>query len=301
MPEGDTIWRAATELQRRLRGRRVSAARPAALTRLVGRTLLRVEPIGKHLYMHFSDGVVLHTHMRMTGAWHVYETGERRRRAAHLTTAALDFGGVQAILFAAPTCELVSAAAVGSGLGPDILAADLDVAEVVALVRATSHRTIAELMLDQRVCAGVGNIFRCDALWHERVDPMASPSAFDDAALARIYGRARDLMRRAAISDGFRSRQAVHGRAGRPCTSCGTLIRSRALGRPSRILFWCPRCQGSDGRQHPVRDHDPLQQGSGEHQGVEDLVEAERVRPRVGALERVDDSAANVYGPAERE
>ena len=208
---------------------------------------------------------------------------------------------MQAILFAAPTCELVSAAAVGSGLGPDILAAELDVAEVVARARATSHRTVAELLLDQGVCAGVGNIFRCDTLWHERVDPMAPPSAFDDTALARLYIRARDLMRRAAIGDGFRSRQAVHGLAGRPCTTCGTLIRARALGRPSRILFWCPRCQGSDGRQHPERDHDPLQQGSGEHQRVEDLVEAERVRPRVGALERVDDGAADVHRPAERE
>ena len=251
MAEGDTIWRAAATLQRRLAGRRVDAARPAALARLTGRTLLRVEPVGKHLYMHFSDDVVLHTHMRMTGAWHVYQPGEARRRAAHLATAELDFDGVQAVLFAAPVCELVSAAAVGERLGPDILGAGFDGTEVMARVRASAHRTIAEVLLDQAICAGIGNIYRCDALWHERVDPLTAPSDLDDATVRRVYKRARDLMRRAAVADGFRSGKAVHGRAGRPCARCGTLLRATPLGRPSRILFWCPSCQGRAGT--PVR------------------------------------------------
>ncbi len=243
MPEGDTIWRAAAELQRRLAGRRVESARPVALTRLAGRTLLRVEPVGKHLYMHFSGGIVLHTHMRMTGAWHLYSGGQRPRRAAHLTTAVVEFDDVRAVLFAAPVCELITSAAVGGGLGPDILGADFDAAEVVRRMRASAHTTIAEALLDQGVCAGIGNIYRCDALWHERVDPLASPSALDDGAAARILGRARDLMRRSAVADGFRPRKAVHGRAGRPCTACGTLIAATALGRPARLVYWCPTCQ----------------------------------------------------------
>ncbi len=139
MAEGDTIWRAAATLQRRLAGRRVCAARPAALSRLTGRTLLRVEPVGKHLYMYFSDGVVLHSHMRMTGAWHLYNDGQARRRAAHLATAELDFDDVQAVLFAAPVCELIRAAAVGSGLGPDILGAHFDAGDLVAPARASAH------------------------------------------------------------------------------------------------------------------------------------------------------------------
>jgi endonuclease-8 len=244
MPEGDTIWRAASELQRRLGGRTLRAVRPAALIRLVGRTLLRVEPIGKHIYMHFSDGVVLHTHMRMTGAWHVYTGAERQRRAAHLTTAVLDFGEVRAILFAAPVCELVAAGSVGRGLGPDILAAGFDVSAVVTRARVSSRATIAEVLLDQAVCAGIGNIFRCDALWHQRLDPLTPVAEVDDAALAALYNRARDLMRRAAVADRFRARSSVHGRAGKPCTVCGALIRSAPLGTPSRVIFWCPRCQG---------------------------------------------------------
>lgn len=243
MPEGDTIWRAAAQLQSRVGGRRVTSARPVALSRLAGRTLLRVEPAGKHLYMHFSDGVVLHTHMRMTGAWHVYSAGQRQRRASHLTTAVIDFDDVQAVLFAAPVCELIGAAGVRAGLGPDILGADLDGADVVARVRTCRRPTIAEVLLDQAVCAGIGNIWRCETLWHESIDPMAAPADLDDGEVARLYGRARDLLRRAAVADGFRSAKAVHGRAGRPCPRCGSLVRAAPLGRPSRVLFWCPRCQ----------------------------------------------------------
>ena len=220
-------------------------ARPVALTRLVGRTLLRVEPIGKHIYMHFSGGIVLHTHMRMTGAWHVYATAQRRRRAPHLTTAVLGLRRrAGAILFAAPVCELIGAAAVGSGLGRDILAAAFDVREVMARARVSPRPTIAEVLLDQAVCAGIGNIFRCDALWHERIDPMTAVSELDDRALRALYNRARDLMRRAAVADRFRARKAVHGRAGAPCTVCGTLIRGAPLGSPARIVF-CARVASS--------------------------------------------------------
>jgi endonuclease-8 len=256
MPEGDTIRRAAAELEQRLRGRRVGSARPSALARLAGRTLVRVEPVGKHLYMHFSDSVVLHTHMRMTGAWHLYSPGQPRRRAAHLTTAVLDFDGIQAVLFAAPLCELIAASSVGHGLGPDILAAGFDAAQVVARVRACGRATIAEVLLDQAVCAGIGNIHRCEALWYERIDPMTPPAALGDEVLMRLYGRARGQMRRGVVADRFRSRRAVHGRAGRPCTVCGTLIRAGSLGQPPRIVFWCPLCQraaGSAGLDPRVR------------------------------------------------
>jgi endonuclease-8 len=244
MPEGDTIWRAARGLRVALQDRRVAAARPAALARLSGRALRGVETAGKHLYMRFDDGIVLHTHMRMTGAWHVYGPGERWRRAAHLATAVLDFeGNVQAVLFAAPVCELVTAAAIGAGLGPDILAADFDIDPVLSRIRTSGVPTIAEVLLDQGVCAGIGNIHRCNALWHERVDPLTPPLALDDAAVRRIYARARDLLRRGAVADRFRSQGGVHGRAGRGCAVCGSTIQARPLGRPSRILFWCPGCQ----------------------------------------------------------
>lgn len=286
MPEGDTIWRSADALRRGLVGHVVSAVRPRALARLAGRRLLSVEPAGKHLYMRFEGDVVLHTHMRMTGAWHLYRTGEPWRRVAHRATAVLDFDGVQAVLFAAPVCELVAPDQVGAGLGPDILAPDFDVEAVVRRARESSRPTIAEVLLDQSVCAGIGNIYRCNALWHEAVDPLAAVSALDDATIGRVLGRARDLMRRSAVADGFQSRGAVHGRAGRPCARCGALVTMRALGNPPRILYWCPACQapapgssgplrhgpavldrpGSGDGDDPARDHQPLQNRGNDHQ-----------------------------------
>jgi endonuclease-8 len=144
-------------------GRIVTAARPASLARLTGRRLLGVQTAGKHLYMRFGDGIALHTHMRMTGAWHVYSRDQRWRRARHLATSVLDFDGVVAVLFAAPVCELIAERRIGEGLGPDILGSPFDAAGVLARVRASSDRTIAEVLLDQSVCAGIGNIYRCDA------------------------------------------------------------------------------------------------------------------------------------------
>ncbi len=243
MPEGDTIARAAVTLRARVAGHRVIAARPAALARLAGRTLESVSATGKHLYMHFGDGLVLHTHMRMTGSWHVYAPGQPWRRAPHRATAVLDFDGVSVVLFAAPVCELVPEARVGAGLGPDILAGELDIAGVPARARGSSRPTLAELLLDQSVSAGIGNIYRCEALWHERVDPCAPPRQLDDATVERVFRRVRDLMRRSVTGDGFAAPAAVHGRAGRPCPRCGVAVVKRPLGMPSRILYWCPRCQ----------------------------------------------------------
>jgi endonuclease-8 len=245
MPEGDTIWRSASAMRRRLAGRTVTAARPPALRRLTGRRLHSVEPVGKHLYMRFDGDLVLHTHMRMTGAWHLYAAGEPWRRAEHRATAVLEFDDVQAVLFAAPVCELVTPDRVGAGLGPDILATGFDLADAVSRARSSDRATVGEVLLDQSVCAGIGIIYRCEALWHERVDPFAALDTVEDPTLRRVIARARDLLRRAAVADGFRASAAVHGRAGRPCAACGTVISADSLGRPARVVFWCPTCQGA--------------------------------------------------------
>ena len=245
MPEGDTIWRTAAALRERLTERCVTGARPAALGRLTGRRLRAVEPVGKHLYMHFDGGLVLHTHMRMTGAWHLYHNGDRWRRAAHRATAVLDFDDVQAVLFAAPTCELVAAVDADPGLGPDILGPRFDPGEVVPRARACPRPTIAEVLLDQSVCAGIGNVSRCDALWYQRLDPLLPVAALSDDVVGALYMRARDLLRRNAVGDAFATPSAVHGRAGTPCRRCGETVRSAPLGRPSRVLYWCGACQAA--------------------------------------------------------
>src|SRR5437660_10054331 len=122
LPEGDTIWRTAVALRRRIAGRVVSDARPASIARLKGRKLESVEPNGKHLVMQFEGGLALHSHMRMSGAWHLYRVGERWRQPERRATAALSFGDVVAVCFAAPVMELVRDARQSvAHLGPDIL------------------------------------------------------------------------------------------------------------------------------------------------------------------------------------
>src|SRR5215813_11641863 len=138
MPEGDTIWRLAERLRELVGGRLVTSANPERFGRLTGRTLETVEPVGKHLLMRFSGGWTLHSHMRMTGSWHLYRPGERWRRPRHLARAVLTFDDWEAVCFAAPVLELVrEGRAAVQHLGPDVLADDFPLDQVVARARST--------------------------------------------------------------------------------------------------------------------------------------------------------------------
>jgi endonuclease-8 len=249
VPEGDTIWRVAAGLRERVGGRTVGAAWPDRLAALSGRTLDAVEPVGKHLLMRFSGGWTLHSHMRMTGSWHVYRPGERWRQPRHRARAVLTFDDWEAVCFAAPVVELVRD---GSEhvrhLGPDILAEDFPLDQVVARARAVGPVALGELLLDQRVGCGIGNVYKCEVLWELRLDPWRSSADLRDEELAALFTTARRAMR--ANLSGARARRfeggrgaAVHGRAGRPCPRCHQAIRARAQGIDGRITFWCPACQ----------------------------------------------------------
>lgn len=265
MPEGDTIWRTAAALRQHIGGKVVSDARPEAVARLKGRRVESVEPNGKHLVMQFEGGVALHSHMRMTGAWHLYRPGERWRQPAWRATAVLSFDDVVAVCFAAPVMELVrDAAAPIAHLGPDILVEPFDLDTVIRRARQSEAATLGELLLDQRVCAGIGNIYKCEALWALRLDAWMPPAELDDGRLRLVYLTARDLMRRNLVTRGksrdpdewpiSRQRHAVHGRGGRPCPRCGTPIRIRAQGQQARLTYFCPRCQ--DRQESPSRPDD---------------------------------------------
>ncbi|HEY1455430.1 MAG TPA: DNA-formamidopyrimidine glycosylase family protein [Candidatus Dormibacteraeota bacterium] len=258
MPEGDTIWRTAQALRARLEGKRVLAAAPAALGRLAGTTVTEVKPVGKHLLIRFDNGLALHSHMRMRGVWHVYQPGERWRRPEWQLKAMLETADAVAVCFAAPVMELVRDAGTKVGhLGPDILADDWAVADAVARARSLGPITAGEVLLDQRVTAGIGNVYRCESLWHCRINPWTSTAVLQDGELAAVFEAARAAMR-ANLGGGIRrrfpgyGRGAVHGRAGRPCPRCGTPIRVRALGHQARMAFWCPVCQPE--RQTPAAE-----------------------------------------------
>jgi endonuclease-8 len=245
MPEGDTIWRTAAAMRPRLVGKTITEARPAMLARLRGHRLTEVEPRGKHLFMRFDNDLILHSHMRMTGAWHIYSPGQPWRRPARLAKAVLTFPDTVAVLFSAPVVELLrEPAQVVGHLGPDILEEPFEIGEVLRRVAASGAPTLGELLLDQRVCAGIGNIYKCESLWRLRLDPWLSPASLDITVVEQVYSTARELMRSSALGGGPRQRRAVHGRGGRPCPRCHRPVRVRVQGEQGRLTYFCPACQG---------------------------------------------------------
>jgi endonuclease-8 len=274
MPEGDTIYRTATSLRRWLGGREISAARTRVpgldARRLVGQTIDAVDARGKHLLIRLSGGEVLHTHMMMTGSWHVYPTGERWRRSAAQARLVIEAGSRLAVCFNAPVIELLAAAdeaehrSLGR-LGPDVLdPGSLDWTVVLSRARERTSRslTIGELLLDQQVVAGIGNIYRCESLFLCGINPARPTADVTDPELQDVIAIAsRLMMANAGVAAGSASaasrvespvsrnfdagpeRTWVYGRAGRPCRRCGTLLRAARLGLQARTAYWCPTCQ----------------------------------------------------------
>ena len=126
-------------------------------------------------------------------------------------------------------------------LGPDLLAESTEVEDVVCRLRSDPTRLVGEALLDQRVVAGIGNMWLAEALWQARVSPWRRLEEVSDAQLGAALGWARDAMR--ASVRGVRARRTAYRRAGRPCPRCGTPIESRGLGEANRTAYWCPRCQ----------------------------------------------------------
>jgi endonuclease-8 len=267
VPEGDNIHRTAATLDRWLAGRLITAARARSgglpVHRLVGASVTAVEPRGKHLLLHLSSGDVLHSHLGMTGAWHVYTAGERWRRSDRQAGIVLEAGERVAVCFNAPVIEVLAGRDLRahpwlSRLGPDVLGDELDLGAVRRRARdrqrAGAVQTAADLLLDQEVASGIGNIYRCESLFLCRVHPWTPVDALDDEEVDRLVATAADLLRSAAGAGpgvgGFRAgrgRTWVYRRAGRPCRRCGTPVRARRLGSQARTVYWCPSCQSPAG------------------------------------------------------
>jgi endonuclease-8 len=273
VPEGDTIHQAATRLRAALEGRALTRfeARPTrgpASPPRPGTVVTAVEAVGKHLVVRFGDGHVLRTHLRMTGRWDLYGPGERWRRPRHLARAVIEVEGAVAVCFAAPVVELSRAAGTTATehlpgvdhLGPDLCREDADRAAAVAnMALADPAMAIAEVLLDQRVAAGIGNVYKSEVLWACRVHPLTPLADVDGPTRGALIETAASLLLR-NLGRGPRTtigaRQtgalAVYGRARRPCPRCGTPVTSRRTGGQQRSTYWCPRCQpapetGEDG------------------------------------------------------
>jgi endonuclease VIII len=269
MPEGDTIFRTAEVLRAALVGQRVTAARAQPrpglrrvpdLGRLVGATVVAVEPRGKHLLIGFDNGLTLRSHMRMTGSWHRYRPGERWRRPVRAASAILETAESVAVAFDTPVVELLTDADLRRSqplneLGPDLLARDFDADEGLRRLRDRDAEQLGNALLDQRAVAGIGNVYKSEVCFLELLGPWTPVGAFADEELHAALRTARRLLQ-ANTRGGARSTTGspirgqglwVYGRAGRPCRRCGTRIEAARQGELARLTYWCPRCQPARG------------------------------------------------------
>ncbi|GAA4478580.1 Fpg/Nei family DNA glycosylase [Rhodococcus olei] len=258
MPEGDNVWQTAARLRDALVGAPLTVCdirvpryatvdlRPGPVDEVVSR--------GKHLLIRVGAATV-HTHLKMEGEWHVYAAGARWRRPAWQARILLGTNDHLAVGFHLGIVEVLPRAdenrAVGH-LGPDLLGADWDAGRAAANLAADGSRPIGVAVLDQRVMAGVGNVYRSELCFLRGVHPATPVAAAGDpnawAGLAhRLLVANRDRTVRVTTGDRRRGRTTwVYGRAGQPCLRCGNLVESGTLGEGTdgdRQIFWCPRCQ----------------------------------------------------------
>ena len=272
MPEGDTIFRAARTLNLALGGKIVTrfTSDYPALTRvdedtpLRGQTIAGAEARGKHLLITFSNGLTLRTHMRMHGSWHIYRPGEAwqlPRRDARIVIETSDF---VAVGFNVPIAEFLTERQQTRqqdlrALGPDLLGVTFDEDEAFRRLRARGSQPIEEALLNQRVVAGIGNVYKSETLFLERVHPLAPVSSISDEKLRELLRTARRLLK-ANVNDasseivtyrGLRrttgrtdpaERLWVYGRARKPCRRCGAPIAYKKTGADARGTYWCPAC-----------------------------------------------------------
>ena len=262
MPEGDTIHRAARTLHAALAGRTVTRFETVLpqLERIgiVGRAIESVEAAGKNLLIHFSGDVHLRTHMRMNGSWHIYRTGERWRRSRGDMRIVIETDAWEAVAFNVPIAELHDGRSLARQedlrrIGPDFLGETFDFDEARRRIRERPEEEIADVLLNQRVVAGIGNEYKNEVLFVANVNPFTRVRDVTDEQLDRILSTARKLMRAnvdkrspariTTFSLNPREQKYVFGRSGKPCRKCGTAIQYKRQGRDVRGTYWCPHCQ----------------------------------------------------------
>ena len=263
MPEGDTVYRAARNLDSALHGAVLTSCDVRvpkfATVDLTGETIEGVASRGKHLLLR-TDTAVVHSHLKMEGAWHLYRPGSRWQRPAFEARIVLGTADWQAVGFALGTLEILPRAQeedVVGYLGPDLLGPDWDPDEAERRILADPDRAIGLALLDQRNLAGIGNVYRSELCFLRGVLPTRPVRDLPDlprtiALAKRVLEANKNRVERTLTGETAAGKQDwVYGRAGRPCRRCGTRILTGELGDPvrpgmgatDRIVFWCPRCQ----------------------------------------------------------
>jgi endonuclease-8 len=258
MAEGDTVFATGVRLHDALAGKvltRTDFRIPAFATAdLRGQVVTEAASRGKHLLVRTDAGISIHSHLGMDGAWRLYDRGERWRGRSFEVRGVLETERRVAVGHRLRRLEVFRTSAeaeVLGHLGPDALGPDWDEAEVLRRLAASPGRPVGEALMDQRVMAGPGNVYKSEVCFLARVDPRTPVEAVEDpAALIELtkslMERNRAGGRRVTTDDPRRGRELwVYGRAGRPCRRCGTPIRSFNQGTvgESRITYSCGNCQ----------------------------------------------------------
>lgn len=261
MPEGDTVFVHAQQLAPRLVGRAVASAFsrwPSVVRGLAGRVVQSVEPVGKHLLIGVDDGTTLRVHLGTKGKWNRMEPGVAARISPGNVSLRLDTEQDGLVCTKAPTVERFRTRErpvhpVLRRLGPDVLDAAFDPDSVLArLSLATEAATVSEVLLDQRVACGIGNVYKSELCFWAGLDPFTPPGVVPRAQWVDLYRQGRSWMRancqpRPRNTTGLgrgQPRLWVYGRHGRPCLTCSGEIRVKLHGRDlPRLTYWCPGCQ----------------------------------------------------------
>ena len=278
MPEGDNIFRAARTLQQALAGHVVKRietplahlARVDYDTPVAGRTVERVEPAGKWMRMYFSGDLVLVTHMLMSGSWHIYRTGERWHMPRSKMRVVISTAEWQAVAFNVPIAEFHTARSLERSeqvprLGPDILSGDFTIEtgieRIATCARETPEAEVGVTLLNQRILAGLGNVYKSEVAFSARVNPFRAIRTLSRSEIERVVEIAYRYMK-ANVADGKSdgiltytgSRRTTHAmdreerlwvykREGQECRRCGATVLMRKQGTQARVTFWCPECQ----------------------------------------------------------
>ncbi|WP_433606241.1 DNA-formamidopyrimidine glycosylase family protein [Prescottella agglutinans] len=258
MPEGDTVWQTAHRLDAALAGHTLTECDIRvpryATVDLSGLPVESVIARGKHLLTRVGDHTI-HTHLKMDGAWHVYPRGARWKRPAHQARIVLGTEDTVAVGFSLGITEVIARTdedTVVGHLGPDLLGPDWDAGAATANLAAAGDRPIGEALLDQRIMAGIGNVYRNEICFLRGIDPRTPTDRVPD--LPKVVDLAHRLLqanrsRAVRVTTGDRRpgrRDWVYGRGGEPCLRCGTTIIAQEFGDQigrERSIYVCPRCQ----------------------------------------------------------
>ncbi|MQA73076.1 MAG: hypothetical protein GEU88_01765 [Solirubrobacterales bacterium] len=252
MPEGDTVHSLAGRINLLLGGREMGIAdapNPRSplhqrAPELEGRTLELAEALGKHMLIHFSGALVLHSHLGMNGRWWIAADGEWPRARPWLRLAS---GPALAVQTGGRLLRLSSEVRARNdptlrALGPDPLRAGFDLEAAARRLRSLgADRELGEALLDQRILAGIGNAIRNEACFAARIDPWRRVVDLSAVEIEGVVREAERIMQ-VSLSDGQRPR-GVHRADRRGCPACGGPVSARGQGDANRTAFWCPRCQ----------------------------------------------------------